>query len=72
MSLTNCCFEFGGVGVIWHRDHDLHVVGCGPPLELALGLDHDLHPGVGMPLNHGLDPDQRLDVSVEPGYEIMI
>ena len=67
LSLTDSCFEFWRVRVIGDRDHDLHVVGCGPPLELALGLDHDLDTGVGVPLYHRLDPDQGLDVGVEPG-----
>lgn len=31
--------ELGGVGIIGHRDVDLHVVGRRPPLELALGLE---------------------------------
>ena len=31
-----------------------------PSLELGLRLDHDLNPAVGVPLNHWLDPDQRL------------
>ena len=39
---------------------------------MGLRLDHDLNPAVGVPLNHRLDPDQRLDVSVEPSNEIMI
>ena len=52
VSLTDGCFEFWRVGVIGDWDHNLHVVGCGPPLELALGLDHDLHPGVGVSLYH--------------------
>ena len=38
LSLTNSCFEFWRVRIIGDRDHDLHVVGCGPSLELALGL----------------------------------
>ena len=52
--------EFGGVGVVGHRDDDVHVVGRGSTLELALGFDHVLDSRVGMPLDHRLYPNQRL------------
>ena len=42
--LTYCCLEFRGVRIIGNRNHDLDIVGGGPPLELGLGLHHDLHP----------------------------
>ena len=42
--LTYCCLEFRGIRIIGNRNHDLDIVGGGPPLELGLGLDHDLHP----------------------------
>jgi len=54
--------ELWRVGVARNVDEDLDVVGRRPSLELRLGLHHDLHPGVRVPLNHGLDPDQRLDL----------
>ena len=63
--LTYCCLEFRRICIIGNRNHDLDIVGGGPPLELGLGLHHDLHPGVGVSLYHGLDPDQRLHVSVQ-------
>ena len=42
--LTYCCLEFRGICIIGNRNHDLDIVGGGPPLELGLGLHHDLHP----------------------------
>ena len=41
---TQSGFEFGRVRITGDRDVDLDIVGGGPPLELRLGLDHDLHP----------------------------
>ena len=48
----------------WHSSQKANVhyllVWSQPSLELGLRLDHDLDPAVRVPLNHRLDPDQRL------------
>ena len=44
MSITESGFKFGRVCVAGDGDVDLDIVGGGPPLELGLGLHHDLHP----------------------------
>ena len=41
---TYGCLEFRRVRIIGNRNHDLDIVGGGSPLELGLGLHHDLHP----------------------------
>jgi len=41
--------------------------------ESSADLDHVLDPAVCVSLNDGLDPDERLDVSVEPvGHELKL
>ena len=52
--------EAWGVSISRHGNDDLHVVGSGALLELALGFDEELHPAVGVALDARLDPDQRL------------
>ncbi len=54
--------ELWRAGVVGDGDDDLHVVGGGPPLELGLCLDHVLHAGVRVTLDHRLDPDQGLNL----------
>eukprot|EP00053_Salpingoeca_punica_P017751 m.171606 g.171606 ORF g.171606 m.171606 type:complete len:404 (-) comp17279_c0_seq1:208-1419(-) len=67
------CLELWRVGVAGHGDDNLHVVGGGPPLELALGLDEVLDAAVRVPLNDRLDPDQRLDLGAEAvGHELKL
>jgi hypothetical protein len=52
---------------------DLDVVGDGPVLELRLGLDGELHSGLAVVLDGGLDPDERLDLCVEAvGHELEV
>eukprot|EP00964_Phaeocystis_antarctica_P161881 scaffold135140_cov65-Phaeocystis_antarctica.AAC.1 len=57
--------ERGRVGVRWHRDEDLYVVGRAALLELRLGLDHVLDAAVRVRLDDSLDPDQRLHLRAE-------
>lgn len=66
LDVTDGRLELRRVGVSRHWDYDLNVVGRGPTLELGFGLHHVLDPGVGMALDDRFDPDQGLDMGVEP------
>ena len=57
--MTNGGLELGGVRVVGDGDDDLDVVGRRPPLELGLGLDHELDAGVGVAFYHTFDPNER-------------
>ena len=70
--VTYRSFELGGIRIVRNGNQDLHVVRRGPSFELRLCLHHDLHPGVGVSLYHGLDPDQWLHVSVESEHNLSI
>ena len=52
--------EARGVRISRYGHDDLHVVGSGALLELALGFDEELHPAVGVALDARLDPNQWL------------
>ena len=43
-AVTDGGLELGRVSIVGHGDHDLNIVGGGPPLELGLRLHHDLNP----------------------------
>ena len=58
--------KFRRVRVTGHWDYNFYVVRRGSSFKLRLGLHHDLHPGVGVPLYDGLNPYEGLDVRVEP------
>ena len=58
-------FELGRVRIVGNRNQNFHIVCCGSSLELRLGLHHDLHPGVGVLLYYGLDPNERLHMSIQ-------
>ena len=73
LAVANSSLELGRVGIARHRDDHLDVVCRGPALELGLGLDHDLDPAMAVLLNHRLDPDEGLDVGVEPvGHQLKL
>ena len=63
---TNGGFELWGVRIVRNRNHNFHVVRRRSSFKLRLGLHHDLHPGVGVLLYDGLDPNERLHMSVQP------
>ena len=64
---TEACgrLELGSVSVRRNRNYDLHVVGCAPLLELALGFDHVFHARVTELLNERFDPEERFHLGVE-------
>mmetsp|Transcript_28252 Transcript_28252/g.45933 ORF Transcript_28252/g.45933 Transcript_28252/m.45933 type:complete len:319 (-) Transcript_28252:79-1035(-) len=59
-------FEARTIHIGRDRNRDLHVIRHAPRLELRSRLDHVLDPRSAMGFHHGLHPDERLDVSVQP------
>mmetsp|Transcript_12035 Transcript_12035/g.34813 ORF Transcript_12035/g.34813 Transcript_12035/m.34813 type:complete len:284 (-) Transcript_12035:525-1376(-) len=58
-------FEGWRVDVRRNRDDDLNVVGHGSGFELRTGFDHVFDARAFVRLDHGFDPNQRLDMRVQ-------
>ncbi|KFY90763.1 hypothetical protein V498_05845 [Pseudogymnoascus sp. VKM F-4517 (FW-2822)] len=54
------------ISVIRHRHYDFDVIRRAAALELRLGLEEVLDARAAVVLDHALDPNQRLDLRVEP------
>ena len=59
-------FKFGRIGIGRHGHHNFHVIGRRAALELRPSLDHVLDPRVGVPFDHGCDPNQRFYLKTHP------
>ena len=58
--------KLGAVSVRRHGHNDFHIVGRAPLLELTLGLDHVFDARMTVSFDHGLDPEQRLHLGIQP------
>ena len=58
--------EAGAIGVVGDGDDDLDIVGRAAAFELRFGLEEILDARAAVILDHALNPDQWLDLGVEP------
>ena len=65
--------ELGTISIVRHRNINLHIIRCAPPLELSLHLDHILYSTAFMAFYSSFDPNKGFDRGGEAiGHELKL